>query len=87
MNCHENSKEKRSTHNPLKHMLHMIICCGLPMLIVVFLPLITKFNPSAGNVLSRITPFLCPLIMFAMMPMMFGGKKKASCCDKIKNDN
>lgn len=68
-------------HIPLKHMLHMVICCGLPIIIVGFLPLITKLSPSAGIVIGRIAPFLCPIMMVAMMVMMMGGNKKKGCCD------
>ncbi|MBP2031719.1 hypothetical protein J2Z42_000384 [Clostridium algifaecis] len=89
MNCHGNNKEKQVTHkhNSLKHMLHMVICCGLPIVIVALLPIITKLSPSAGSVIWRITPFLCPIMMIFMMPMMMmGNNKKGSCCDSKKND-
>ncbi|GIM28799.1 hypothetical protein CPJCM30710_14650 [Clostridium polyendosporum] len=91
MNCHGKNNEKRGTHNhshsPLKHILHMVICCGLPIVIVGLLPLITKFSPSTGSVITTILPFLCPLMMIAMLPMMFRGNKKANCCDNTKNHN
>jgi len=82
MNFHEDNKGNQGTHkhSPLKHMLHMILCCGLPIVIVGFLPLITRFSPSTGSVIGRLVPFLCPLMMFAMIPMMFGGNKKENCC-------
>lgn len=88
MNCH-NNKEKHSNHkhSPLKHMLHMVLCCGLPIVIVGFLPLISKFSPSAGGVLSKIAPFLCPIMMMAMLPMMMGGFKKKSCCDNKSDED
>jgi hypothetical protein len=91
MNFHEGNKVKQGSHkhSPLKHMLHMILCCGLPIVILGFLPLITRFSPSAGSVIGRIVPFLCPLMMIAMIPMMFGGNKKENCCDNSneKHDN
>lgn len=91
MNCHENKKENQGTHNhsPLKHMLHMIICCGLPIVILAFLPVIARFSPGAANALSRIVPFLCPIMMISMMFMMFGGSRKGSCCahEDENNDN
>jgi len=92
MNSHEDHKGNQGAHkhSPLKHMLHMILCCGLPIVIVGFLPLITKFSPSAGSVIGRIVPFLCPLMMLSMIPMMFGGSKKEDCCDnekKMLNNN
>jgi len=45
---------------------------------------IHKVSPEAGGVLGKIASFLCPLIMLAMMLMMFKGSKKGSCCDHAK---
>jgi hypothetical protein len=83
MNCHEDNKGKQSGHNhsPLKHMLHMVICCGLPMLLIGFLPVIAKYSPGAGNVIGKIAPFICPLMMIGMIFMMMNGNKKRGCCD------
>lgn len=90
MNCHKNSKKKQGTlkHSPLKHMLHMIICCGLPIAIFALLPIITKYSPSAGNILGKITPFLCPLMMISMMIlMMCDSNKNKNCCNNDENNN
>lgn len=86
MNCHGDNKEKQGTHkhNPLKHMLHMVICCGLPIIIIALLPFIAKLSPSAGNAIGKITPFICPLMMLLMVPMMMGSNKKEDCCDTKK---
>ena len=89
MNCHGHNKDKHEAHNhsPLKHLLHMALCCGLPIIIIGALPFITRLSPAAAGVLGKIAPFLCPLMMLAMLPMMFGGNKKGSCCDNTKQDN
>lgn len=88
MNCHEDNKEKQGTHNHnlLKHMLHMVLCCGLPIVIVAFLPIIARLSPGAGNIIAKIVPYLCPIMMIPMIFMMFSGSKKGSCCDN-KNEN
>jgi hypothetical protein len=88
MNCHGDNKGKQGNHkhNPLKHMLHMILCCGLPIVVVGFLPLISKISPGTAGFVSKIVPFLCPLMMIGMLPMMLGGNKKSSCCDDT-NEN
>lgn len=91
MSCHGNNKDNRETHshNPLKHMLHMILCCGLPILIFAALPFISRFSPGASRMLSVIAPFICPIMMLGMIPMMLGGGKgnrKSSCCEN-KVDN
>ncbi|MDP4145331.1 MAG: hypothetical protein Q8936_12750 [Bacillota bacterium] len=83
MNCHGNySKGKERTHNhgPLKHILHMVLCCGLPIVILLFLPIIARFSPSASGVIGRIVPFICPIMMILMIPMVMSNNKKSSCC-------
>ncbi|MBU3104513.1 hypothetical protein [Clostridium gasigenes] len=89
MNCHKDNKKNKSKHkhSPLKHMLHMVLCCGLPIVIIAFLPLIMRFSPSTGGVLARIVPFLCPVMMILMIPMMMGGNKNKSCCESKNNDH
>jgi len=91
MNCHEDNKGNKENngtnkHSPLKHMLHMVLCCGLPIVIIGLLPFISRFSPSASRVLGSTAPFLCPLMMILMIPMMMGGNKKKSCCDDKSND-
>jgi hypothetical protein len=89
MKCHGDNKEKQGAHkhSPLKHMLHMALCCGLPIVIVGLLPLITRFSPSAGSVVAKITPFICPIMMISMLPMLFSTNKKRSCCDNTNQES
>ncbi|HWT27782.1 MAG TPA: hypothetical protein VN131_07570 [Mobilitalea sp.] len=78
MNCHGNNNENSNNHqhNGFKHMLHMILCCGLPVLIILVLPFIAKISPAFAGVLGAVAPFLCPILMAVMMiPMMLGGKQ------------
>lgn len=88
MNCHDDKKGKQGTHkhSPLKHVLHMALCCGLPIVIIGFLPLIVRYSPAAGGILGKVAPFLCPIMMIMMLPMMLKGNKKGNCCDD-KNEN
>jgi hypothetical protein len=85
MNCHgnHNNNENGQKHSPLKHMLHMVICCGLPIAIIFLLPYIAKFSPSVAGVLGIIAPFLCPIMMIGMMVIMVRANRKAeSSCHK-----
>lgn len=81
MKCHNTDKK----HNPMKHMLHMILCCGLPMLIIFTLPFIAKVSPAAAGILGLISPFICPIMMGGMLFFMFR-KDKASCCEEKKKE-
>ncbi len=91
MSCHGNNNENKGTHNhsPIKHMLHMILCCGLPILIIASLPFVSKFSPGASRLLTVIAPFICPIMMIGMIPMMLGGgkNKKSSCCEGKENNS
>lgn len=84
MNLKSNNKEDKGSHkhSPIKHMLHMIICCGLPIIILFSLPFIASFSPGVAIILGFIAPFICPLMMGGMMFMMFKGNKK-----KCSNEN
>lgn len=80
----KNKKENKSHgHSPMKHMLHMILCCGLPILIILSLPFVASVNPAAAGFLGIISPFICPVMMGGMLLMMFRGNKH-SCCDETK---
>lgn len=86
MNCHGNNHNgDGKKHNPIKHMLMMSLCCGMPILIIGILP----FIKIAGvrNLLATISPFLCPLMMIFMIPMMFKGMKKGDCCSEKEDKN
>jgi hypothetical protein len=57
----------------------MILCCGLPIIIILSLPFIAGFSPAAAGVLGVITPFICPVMMGGMLLMMFRGNRH-NCC-------
>lgn len=88
MNCHGNNQNHGGDgkkQNPLKHMLIMALCCGLPMLIVAVLPFI-KIGGGAKAAFASIAPFICPLMMVFMLPMMFRGMKREDCCHGNKDE-
>lgn len=65
----------------IKHMLHMMLCCGLPMIIIFSLPYIARFSPSLSGILAVIAPFICPIMMGSMVFMMFR-KRGSGCCNE-----
>lgn len=84
MNCHNTKNKNHSKHkNGLNnHLLHMIICCGLPIAIIAMLPFIASLSPSVAGVLGKIAPFFCPLMMLSMIPMMMRESKDQNCSPK-----
>lgn len=84
MNCHGNNKNRENKkHNPMKHMLMMVLCCGLPFIIIAALPFLnvgTGFKVAIGG----IAPFICPIMMVLMMGMMFKDMKHGDCSNEKK---
>ncbi len=85
MNCHGNHNNGNSNgnghgngHKGISHMLMMVLCCGAPVLILLLIPFISKVGGTGvSSVLAGIAPFLCPLMMVFMLPMMFKGGRNA----------
>ena len=99
MNCC-NGKNDGHTQEPnknlghLKHIFMMILCCGAPLLVVSLLPVISAVIPGSDSVLRTITPFLCPILMIGMIPMMVKewkanstGEKKAIQAEEVQPGN
>jgi len=81
MKCHGNNRDGNGKGHKghLSHMLMMALCCGAPIIILLLVPFLIK-NGSSGiaKPLTVIAPFICPLMMVFMIPMMLkGGKNKA----------
>jgi hypothetical protein len=81
MNCCNSRQDggdgrERNHRRGMSHMRMMLLCCGAPFLILLLLPAIGSFIPGAGAVIGRILPFLCPLMMLLMLPMMLRGSKR-----------
>ncbi|MCH3963564.1 MAG: hypothetical protein LKE46_04780 [Clostridium sp.] len=75
MNCHKNN-------NKTNHMLIMVICCAVPLILAAALPFL-GMAPGLKTILASAAPFLCPIMMILMMPMMFMHSRK----DKDNGDN
>ena len=85
MNCcdHNHDNTNNTTHKPKKHMphwVHMILCCGIPIILLLLFPYISKLIPGAAA-LGFLIPLICPLMMGLMMFNMFKNNK-----EKSKND-
>ncbi|WP_291649409.1 hypothetical protein [Clostridium sp.] len=82
---HNNEDGYDYKHSYFKHVFHMGLCCALPIVIILLLPIVYKFSPKVSEILGVMAPFICPLIMLLMLPMMFLKRKKGRCCEKEIN--
>lgn len=79
MKCCDNEKELKHENNHRGHMSHilmMVLCCGAPFIFLLMLPIIGNINPGIKTLIFTVLPFLCPIMMIIMMPMMFKGNKE-----------
>lgn len=54
-------------HGHGSHLWMMVLCCGAPVVLLLLLPLLgSRFSILGAGIL----PFLCPLMMLFMIPMM-----------------
>lgn len=94
MNCCSNNGKKefvkvsnqtqgRNTKHKghMSHMWMMALCCGLPIVVVLILPLFGVSLFKGG--LLGIVPFICPIMMLIMIPMMM---RKNNCNAEPIND-
>ena len=89
MKCHGNNDKNGKHEGHSKHMLMMILCCALPVLILVSLPFIKNINPTIKNSIFGIAPLICPVMMIGMMFMMKKTNKnedESKCRDNKQND-
>jgi hypothetical protein len=87
MNDHENDEKKKNKggHSSMKHMLIMALCCGLPILLIALLPFLKIGNTGFRVTLASIIPFLCPIMMLFMIPMMLKGSRDGKSCHDNKD--
>jgi len=84
MNCckkdenKDNLKKNKKHH--MSHMIMMALCCGAPVLILLIITLL-----GYQGILFTLLPFICPIMMVLMMPMMLrgGDKGKSEQTDQL----
>lgn len=77
-NDNHNQHEKAKRHGTHGHpMWMMALCCGAPLIILAIITLLGSFAPGTKAFLISILPFICPVMMIAMLPMMFFGNRKS----------
>jgi uncharacterized membrane protein YkvI len=68
-------RQENKNKGHMSHMWMMALCCGAPIILLLLLPLIGKGIPGLKGVLSLLIPFICPVMMIIMIPMMFRKNK------------
>lgn len=88
MNCHENNSNEndKGGHNEISHIIMMILCCAVPVILVASLPFF-GIVPKFKIIIASIAPFICPIMMFLMIPLMFLHSKKNKCHKTKKINN
>lgn len=75
LNCCKNDEKKdnlkKNKKHHMSHMTMMVICCGAPILILLIITLL-----GYNGILFSLLPFICPIMMVLMMPMMLIGRDK-----------
>jgi len=55
----------------------MFLCCGAPILLFVVITLLGTSFSGIKVFLAGVLPFICPIMMLIMMPMMFVKHKES----------
>lgn len=76
MNCHGGNNQGENNHGTEhkghgRHMLLMILCCAIPVILLMLLPVLKINSPALKSILPFAALLLCPLMHIAMIPMMF----------------
>lgn len=83
----DTADSNRNSHNPLKLIGMMGMCCLLPILIIAILPFLNINNPGANVVISGLSSFICPIMMGLMMIGMLRGGKHKGCCKEENRES
>lgn len=72
-NSNGNNQNNKHAHKGghMSHMWMMALCCGAPIILFLVASLLGSSLPGLKAVLLSIAPFLCPIMMIGMIPMMF----------------
>ncbi|MBV4416488.1 hypothetical protein [Clostridium tyrobutyricum] len=87
MNCHGNNSNENNKggHSGISHMLMMVLCCAIPLILVASLPFL-GIAPKFKIMLASAAPFICPIMMFLMIPMIFIHSKKNKSHNKLETN-
>jgi hypothetical protein len=99
MNCCNNGgkvklKKSKRPHKHMSHMWMMVLCCGAPLILLLVISLLGASFSGLKLGLVGILPFICPVMMIAMIPMMLrrgkdtGGHNEINTTeiDSLKNE-
>lgn len=67
--CKENNNSNSGHSHPV---WMMVLCCSVP----IVLSIVISFLGTSGLAIAGVVPYLCPILMIAMMLMMHVKNKK-----------
>ncbi|TCT15567.1 hypothetical protein EDC18_103273 [Natranaerovirga pectinivora] len=79
--CNKNNKDNTSNNEEqnkmgIKHMLIMVLCCAIPITLLLVLPLLNIPDGRFSAILSMGIFLLCPLLHIGLMGVMMKKSKK-----------
>lgn len=92
MNCcnhNPNDNQANGSHEHkgiMSHMWMMVLCCAAPLVLLVVIALLGSRIPGLKILLISILPFVCPIMMVGMIPMMFMHRKHGKKLDEKDNE-
>lgn len=66
----------------LKKFLPLSLCCIIPILLLISVPIIGQYSKFGALTISFIAPLICPLIMGGALFFIFKGS--GACCTDNK---
>lgn len=81
-----NNRNNKHAHKGghMSHMWMMALCCGAPVILFFAASLFGSRLPELKAVLLSIAPFLCPIMMIGMIPIMFMHGRHSDNCHEEK---
>lgn len=81
MNCHGRNNQGANDHGTEhkghgRHMLLMILCCAIPVILLMLLPVLKINSPALESILPFAVLLLCPLMHIAMIHIMLRKDKR-----------
>ena len=90
-NRNENDTDGKRNLKPhggrISHIWMMLVCCAAPLVLILVIFLLGASLPGLRTALISVLPFVCPIMMIGMLPMMFMHGRHDEGHERIENDS